>query len=121
MVGYLRAGSVQLVSGLTLRLVGTGGNLLGSLLSRMVPNHVLLLAFSALILAAAWRMYKRHTETPCHAKQLVQAMSGDGRDQPATGATSTSSASTASARPDTTSRAKVAVSGGRWPRWPGGW
>lgn len=84
MVGHLRAGRVRLVSGLVFGLVGVGGSLLGSLLSRAIPNSILMLAFSALILAAAWRMHARHTETPCHTKQLATVTAGSGRDQPAT-------------------------------------
>jgi uncharacterized membrane protein YfcA len=112
MVGYLRAGSVRLVSGLTFGLVGIGGSLLGSLLSRAVPNHALLLAFSALLLVAAWRMHSRYAETPCHAKQLATPTSRGDRDRPARGTMSASSASTASARPDATS----AGEGGRHKR-----
>jgi uncharacterized protein len=103
MVGYLRAGSVRLVSGLTFGLVGIGGSLLGSLLSRAVPNDVLLLAFSVLILVAAWRMHGPHAETPCHTKQLATVASDGDRDQSATGTMPASLASTASARSDATS------------------
>jgi uncharacterized membrane protein YfcA len=53
MLGYLRAGRVRLVSGLVFGLVGIGGSLFGSLLSRTIPNNILLLVFSGLILVAA--------------------------------------------------------------------
>ena len=53
MAGHMRTGSVRLASGLTFGLVGVGGSLPGSLLSRAVPKDPLLLAFSALILVAA--------------------------------------------------------------------
>ncbi|KAA8960159.1 MAG: sulfite exporter TauE/SafE family protein [Mycobacterium sp.] len=71
MMGYVRAGRVRVVAGLIVGLVGLGGSLLGSLMSRSIPDNVLLLAFSVLILLAAWRMHTRHTETPCSAKQLA--------------------------------------------------
>lgn len=74
MVGHWRAGHVRLGSGLVFGLVGIGGSLLGSTLSKEIPNKVLLLAFSVLILIAAWRMHHRHTETPCHAKQSGKAL-----------------------------------------------
>jgi uncharacterized membrane protein YfcA len=84
MVGHLRAGRVRLRAGLGFGLVGIGGSFLGSLLNRAVPGDVLLLAFSGLILVAAWRMHSHHTETPCHAKQ--QAATGASKPvAPATG------------------------------------
>lgn len=98
MVGHLREGRVRLVSGLVFGLVGVGGSLLGSLLSRAIPNSILMLAFSALILAAAWRMHARHTETPCHTKQLATVTAGSDRDQPATRINP--SATAAADRPD---------------------
>lgn len=73
MVGHLRAGRVRLVWGLTFGLVGVGGSFLGSATSRAVPDEVLLLAFSGLILLAAWRLRDRPVETPCHAEQHVSA------------------------------------------------
>lgn len=72
MGGHLRAGRVRFLAGLGFGLVGIGGSFLGSLLNRAIPGDVLLLAFSGLILVAAWRMHSHHTETPCHAKQLAQ-------------------------------------------------
>ncbi|MBS4729300.1 sulfite exporter TauE/SafE family protein [Mycobacterium sp. SM1] len=79
LVGHWRAGSVRFASGLIFGLVGLGGAALGSLLSRAVPNQVLLLAFSALILGAAWRMHCRYAETPCHIRQsIAPASRGDG-------------------------------------------
>lgn len=73
MVGHLRAGRVRLASGVVFGLVGIGGSFLGSQLSRAVPDAVLLVAFSVLILVAAWRMRGRHTETPCHTREQVSA------------------------------------------------
>lgn len=69
MGGHLRAGRVRVVAGLGFGLIGIGGSFLGSLLNRDIPGDVLLLAFSGLILVAAWRMHSHQTETPCHAKQ----------------------------------------------------
>lgn len=73
MVGHLRAGRVRVVSGLMFGLVGVGGSLLGSVLSRRVPDDMLLLAFSGLILVVAWRLGGRPGETPCHANQQTSA------------------------------------------------
>ncbi|WP_235653613.1 sulfite exporter TauE/SafE family protein [Mycolicibacter icosiumassiliensis] len=76
--GHLPAGRVRL------GLVGIGGSFLGSLSSQAVPDDVLLLAFSGLILVAAWRMHRRSGETPCHAKQHTAPAStlGPGRARP---------------------------------------
>lgn len=71
MVGHLRAGRVRVGWGLTFGLVGVGGSFLGSATGRAVPDNVLLLAFSGLILLAAWRLRARPVETPCHAEQHV--------------------------------------------------
>jgi len=74
MVGHFRAGRVRFWPGLGFGLVGIGGSFLGSALNRDIPGDVLLLAFSGLILVAAWRMHAHHTETPCHAKELAVAV-----------------------------------------------
>jgi len=72
MVGHLRAGRVRVAEGFGFGLVGVGGSFAGSLLNRDVPGSVLLLAFSGLVLLAAWRMHRRHEETPCAAKQRAR-------------------------------------------------
>lgn len=84
MVGHFRAGRVRLWPGLVFGLVGIGGSFLGSALNRDIPGDVLLLAFSGLILIAAWRMHQHHTETPSHAKQQASAPSTTQSD-PASG------------------------------------
>lgn len=57
MVAHLRAGRVRVASGLVFGGVGIGGSLLGSYLNRSVDPNVLLLAFSGLMVLAAWRMW----------------------------------------------------------------
>ena len=54
--GHLRAGRVRAATGTTFGLTGVGGSLAGTALNRRLDPNVLLLAFSALILVAAWRM-----------------------------------------------------------------
>ena len=54
--GHWRSGRVRIGAGLTFGLVGIGGSLAGSALNRRLDGDVLLLAFSALILVAAWRI-----------------------------------------------------------------
>jgi len=84
MVGHFRAGRVRFWPGLGFGLVGIGGSFLGSALNRDIPGDVLLLAFSGLILVAAWRMHEHHTETPCHAKQAAAALAGQVATAPGT-------------------------------------
>lgn len=53
---HLRAGRVEVRPGLLFGLAGVGGSFLGSALNRGLDPDVLLLAFSGLIVIAAWRM-----------------------------------------------------------------
>lgn len=104
MVGHLRGGSVRVVSGLLFGLVGIGGAFVGSQLSRAVPNEVLLLAFSGLILLAAWRMYAHRSESPCHTGSSLQgARREDPDDCPDVDVKSTTAPVPRDARPDATS------------------
>jgi len=57
MVGHLRAGRVRVGAGLWFGLAGVAGSLLGSRLNRAVDPHVLLIAFSGVMVIAAWRMW----------------------------------------------------------------
>lgn len=56
MVSHHRAGRVHVWTGLAFGLVGVGGSVLGSAVNRRLDPDVLLLAFSLLVLVAAWRM-----------------------------------------------------------------
>lgn len=56
MFGHHRAGRVRVVPGVLFGLVGIGGSLAGSALNRRLDPDALLLAFSGLIVVAAWRM-----------------------------------------------------------------
>jgi hypothetical protein len=53
---HWRAGRVRVTQGLMFGLVGIGGSVAGSALNRRLDGDVLLLAFSGLILVAAWRI-----------------------------------------------------------------
>lgn len=53
---HARAGRVRFATGAAFGLVGTGGSLAGTALNQRIDADVLLLAFSGLILIAAWRM-----------------------------------------------------------------
>jgi uncharacterized membrane protein YfcA len=57
MVGHLRAGRVRVGAGLWFGLAGVAGSLLGSRLNRAVDPKVLLVAFSGVMMIAAWRMW----------------------------------------------------------------
>lgn len=54
--GHWRSGRVRVAPGLVFGLVGIGGSLAGSALNRRLDGDVLLLAFSGLVLVAAWRI-----------------------------------------------------------------
>lgn len=54
--GHWRAGRVRVGQGLMFGLVGIAGSVAGSALNRRLDGDVLLLAFSGLILVAAWRI-----------------------------------------------------------------
>ncbi len=56
MIVHWRAGRVKAGSGLLFGLAGVGGSLVGSELNRAINPQVLMLAFSGLMLVAAWRM-----------------------------------------------------------------
>ena len=56
-VGHWRAGHVRVTAGLWFGIAGIGGSLVGSRLNRAVDPRILLIAFSALMLVAAWRMW----------------------------------------------------------------
>ena len=57
MLAHLRAGRVRILPGILFGLAGIGGSLLGTKLNNSVDENVLLLAFAALMLVAAWRMW----------------------------------------------------------------
>jgi uncharacterized membrane protein YfcA len=53
---HAQAGRVRFATGTVLGLTGIGGSLVGTAVNRRIDGNVLLLAFSCLILVAAWRM-----------------------------------------------------------------
>ena len=57
MIGHWRGGRVRLAAGFWFGIAGIAGSLLGSRLNRAVDPTVLLVAFSGLMLVAAWRMW----------------------------------------------------------------
>jgi len=56
LAGHFRAGRVKVAHGVAFGITGVGGSFAGSALNRRLDPDVLLLAFSALIVVAAWRM-----------------------------------------------------------------
>ena len=56
LAGHWRAGRVRPWTGTVFGLVGIGGSIAGTALNRHLDGDVLLVAFSALIVVAAWRM-----------------------------------------------------------------
>lgn len=63
-VAHHRAGRVRLGTGLVFGLLGAAGSYFGSLASATVNQHVLLLGFAALMLAAAVAMLARRRRKP---------------------------------------------------------
>jgi hypothetical protein len=53
---HLAAGRVRVGTGVAFGLIGIAGAVAGSILNRRLDPHLLLLAFSGLIILAAWRM-----------------------------------------------------------------
>jgi hypothetical protein len=53
---HVRAGRVRVGTGVAVGLAGVGGSVVGSAVNRDLDPNVLLLAFSGLIVVAAWRM-----------------------------------------------------------------
>jgi uncharacterized membrane protein YfcA len=96
-VAHHRAGRVRIGSGLVFGAVGVAGSLIGSLLNRSVDPDVLMLAFSALMLVAAWRML-----APVRTPAVVTSPADD---EPATSAVLTRT------RIDAEILVKVAVAG----------
>lgn len=58
---HARRGRVRLGSGVLFGLAGVGGSLAGTHLNARIDPHVLLLAFAALMVVAAWRMWSPKT------------------------------------------------------------
>ena len=56
MLAHYRAGRVRVGTGLAFGLAGVGGSIAGTALNRHLDPNVLLLAFSLLVMIAAWRM-----------------------------------------------------------------
>lgn len=102
-VAHHRAGRVRLGAGLVFGLAGVGGSLLGSSLNQAVNDHVLLLAFAALMLIAAWRMWANQPRPARDAGDGPPARrdgtGGPGRGpHPAPGATATATTAVTAAR-----------------------
>ncbi len=71
-IPHLRAGRVRLAAGTAFGLAGIGGSLLGSHWNEGADPDILLLAFSGLMLVAAYAMYRR---TRAHGRAVAAARS----------------------------------------------
>ena len=77
MVPHWRAGRVRFVAGTIFGLAGVGGSLLGSHWNKAADPNALLLAFSGLMLVAAYAMWRRVRNTPAAARSVGAAAAPD--------------------------------------------
>ena len=101
MFSHLRAGRVKLGPGMVFGLVGTGGSLLGAMISKQIPSNLLLFLFSFLILFAAYRMWPKGSK-----ESQVQ---GSDLDDAEGGSLSVSGSSVAVATTATNARTKMII------------
>ncbi len=101
MFSHLRAGRVKLGPGIVFGLVGTGGSLLGAMISKQIPSNLLLFLFSFLILFAAYRMWPKGSK-----ESQVQ---GSDLDDAEGGSLSVSGSSVAVATTATNARTKMII------------
>ncbi len=99
MVPHWRAGRVRFAAGAIFGLAGIGGSLLGSHWNKAANPDVLLLAFSGLMLVAAYGMWRRVTGAP--KTEMLQSV----------GAAAAPTASPTSVRIDPMTTLKVIVAG----------
>lgn len=88
LVPHWRDGRVRVAAGLTFGAAGVGGSFVGSRLNRAVDPDVLLLAFSGLMLVAAWAMWRKanrptHAPTPRPVGAAVRHSADDAADDAA--------------------------------------
>ena len=74
-IPHWRAGRVRLGAGAVFGLAGVGGSLLGSAWNEAVDADVLLLAFSMLMLVAAYAMWRRLAKAPVQSVGAAAAAS----------------------------------------------
>jgi uncharacterized membrane protein YfcA len=105
MIPHWRAGRVRFAAGTVFGLAGIGGSLLGSSWNETVNEDILLLAFSALMLVAAYAMWRRLP------KQAAPQSVGAAAATPSSSATEADPPSAAAVRFDLATTAKVLVAG----------
>ncbi|HSP29498.1 MAG TPA: sulfite exporter TauE/SafE family protein [Ilumatobacteraceae bacterium] len=100
-IPHWRAGRVRLAAGAVFGLAGVGGSLLGSAWNEAVDADVLLLAFSLLMMVAAYAMWRRL------ARPAVQSVGAAAASTPG----AANSRATTSVRLDLPTAVKVVVAG----------
>jgi uncharacterized membrane protein YfcA len=105
MIPHWRAGRVRFVAGSIFGLAGIGGSLLGSHWNKAADPDALLLAFSGLMLIAAYAMWRRLQKAPAPAARSVGAAAAD---VPAVAASTTAASTTGV---DASTAVKVVVAG----------
>ncbi len=114
-IPHWRAGRVRFTAGAVFGLAGVGGSLLGSAWNEAVDADVLLLAFSVLMLVAAFAMWRRQARQvpaddppPADSGPALRSVGAAAATGAPTGAPRTA---TATGRLDASTAAKVVVAG----------
>lgn len=113
-IPHWRAGRVRFAAGAVFGLAGIGGSLLGSAWNETVDGDVLLLAFSVLMLVAAYAMWRRLAEQGVPDAPPVADSGPPPRSVGAAASTDETNASTATpgaVRWDLATAAKVVIAG----------
>ena len=110
-IPHWRAGRVRLAAGAVFGLAGVGGSLLGSAWNEAVDADVLLLAFSLLMLVAAYAMWRRLGGKAAPADDASADNSGPAMRTAGAAAASNGPAATSEIRLDVPTAVKVVVAG----------
>jgi uncharacterized protein len=111
-VPHLRARRVRLLPGTLFGVAGIGGSLLGSHWNRSVDQDLLLLAFSGLMLVAAWAMWRRNRQPAPMAAGGPDDLVGPAAEPPAPAPRPIGVSIDADTSPATSTRATAVTSAG---------
>jgi uncharacterized membrane protein YfcA len=113
-IPHWRAGRVRVGAGVVFGLAGVGGSLVGSAWNEAVDADVLLLAFSMLMLVAAYAMWRRlaaSAKAGPTSEGATPTLSAPGAADGATTTVTTAPATTTAVRLDLATAVKVVIAG----------